>query len=619
MLKEKKDNISIRGSKSLIQEMIAYKWYSVLLPFLACFAKVSLSLVVIILPKVVLDSIEQHDDMQHIFMKLLTLGLFYTAVSIFDLYIHNSITLYSQKFLYKKMNVLWIDKAISMDFNVFTSSKGKNLLEKSRSAISSPNWGIVEYLSKFTALLEAFAGLIVYCFIVGKLQIGIVLLLVLFFGIEFIVGMRIEKKKQKLKDDRAAATRRINYVAYRTRGMQEGKDIRIFSMAGLLKQISQQVINDKRNVEEKAERYMVYHFGVSALLVFLRDGLSYVYLCYRYIQGGLSIGDFTFYFAAITGVGTWLTKLSDSFSSYIETNNFVRDFTEFKELADSEDCEEKTTVNKVPIDIEAPVEIEFKDVSFSYQTMLDGEEKEIPVIDGLNLKINKGEKLAIVGVNGAGKSTFIKLLCGMLRPSKGQILINGIDSKAFSRKDYFKLFAAVFQSSQVLPISIADNIMLNIEEKRDAQRMWKSVELAGLKKKIESLPQKEDTCLVKNISEDGIELSGGQVQRLFLARALYKNAPILVLDEPTAALDPIAENDIYQKYNILAGDNKTSVFVSHRLASTCFCDRIVLMENGKIIEYGTHDELLKLGGKYAEMFEIQSKYYREELDGGMNQ
>lgn len=602
-----KNDIGKRGTRFIVQELVRFKWYSVILPFVACIAQVSLSLILIAMPKVVLDAVEQKDSMERLFTKILILGIIFVAASILNLRFHNAIKMCSQEFLYKKMTVLWIEKAISMDYNVLISNKGKVLLEKARQAISSPNWGIVEFLSKLTNVLEALVGLLVYCVIVGNLNIGIALLLVVFFVIELLVGFRIEKKKQALKDDRANATRRINYIAYGTRGMQEGKDIRVFSMSRLLKEISQWVIKDKRNIEEKAEKLMVYHFSVTALLIFLRDGFAYVYLCCLYIGGGLSIGDFTFYFAAIAGVGSWLTKISDSISSYIETNNFVKDFTEFRELADLEEEGEKEKTN-----IEMPIEVEFKNVSFSYFTMVDGIEKEIRVLEGLNIKINKGEKVAIVGVNGAGKSTFIKLLCGMLRPSKGHIYINGIESSLIPRKEYFNLFAVVFQSSQILPISIADNIMLNIGGNKDVEKMRECIRLAGLQEKIESLPGKENTCLVKGISEEGCELSGGQKQRLFLARALYKDAPFLILDEPTAALDPIAENDIYQKYNALTENGKTSVFVSHRLASTRFCDRIVLMGDGNILECGTHEELMRLGGKYSEMFEIQSKYYKEE-------
>ena len=223
-----KEGVGKRGTKFLVHELFNFKRYSVILPFITCIMQVSLSLVLIIMPKVVLDAVEQKDDLQSLFIKILILGLIFTITSILNMRFHNAIKICSQEFLYKRMTVLWIDKAISMDYNVLISNKGKVLLEKARQAISSPNWGIVEFLDKFTSVLEAASGLVIYCIIVGKLNIFVAFILILFFMIELLVGIRIEKKKQTLKDDRANATRRINYMAYFTRGMQEGKDIRIF-------------------------------------------------------------------------------------------------------------------------------------------------------------------------------------------------------------------------------------------------------------------------------------------------------------------------------------------------------------------------------------------------------
>ncbi len=593
----------MRGIKYFINELRKFKWYSFILPFLACSTKVLLSLIVIILPKIVLDAVEQNESIQSLFSKIMLLSFGLIVISILDMFFHNMITYCSQNFLYKKVNVMWIEKAISMDYHVFISNKGKNLMEKVRTAISSPNWGIVEILSRITSLMEAFLGLVVYCFIVGQLHFVIVIFLLVIFVIEMSVGAFVEKKKQTLKDERANATRRINYIAYRTKGMKEGKDIRIFSMIDLMRDLSSRVIADKREIEEKAENINSYHYFVNAVLIFLRNGFAYLYLCSQFLKGNLSIGDFTLYFAAITGVGTWLTQLANAISQFVETNNYVKDFMDFIQIDEME-------IGK-KAEIKAPIEIEFKDVSFSYFVEEKGEKKEIVVLDHFNIKISKGEKLAVVGMNGAGKTTFIKLLCGFLNPTSGQILVNGMDTVLIPKKDYYALFAAVFQHSQVLPVSIADNVMLKIDEK-DHCKLIHCLELAGLKEKVDSLPKGVDTCLRKTISDEGIELSGGQEQRLFLARALYKDVPFLVLDEPTAALDPIAENDIYQKYNLLVGENKTSVFVSHRLASTSFCDRIILLENGKIKESGTHDALLKLHGTYYQMYEAQSEYYRAE-------
>ena len=208
----------------------------------------------------------------------------------------------------------------------------------------------------------------------------------------------------------------------------------------------------------------------------------------------------------------------------------------------------------------------------------------------------------------------MKLVCGFLDPTEGRILLNGEDIRKFNRNDYYALFSAVFQEFSVLDVTVKENVAQCVDG-IDEARVWQCIDKAGLTEKIKSLPKGIETHLGRRVFKDGVEFSGGQTQRLMLARALYKNAPILVLDEPTAALDPIAENDIYQKYNDMT-HGRTSFFISHRLASTRFCDRIIFVDSGKIAEEGTHDELLKNGGGYAYMFEVQSKYYRSDNQDG---
>ena len=231
-------------------------------------------------------------------------------------------------------------------------------------------------------------------------------------------------------------------------------------------------------------------------------------------------------------------------------------------------------------------------------------------VDNFNMTIEKGQLYGLIGPNGAGKTTLVKLLCGFLDPTEGRVLLNGQDIRPYNRRDYYKLFAAVFQDFSVLSATVAENVA-QCRTGIDEARVWHCLDEAGLTEKVQSLPKQLETQIGREVYEDGIELSGGQTQRLMLARALYKDAPVLVLDEPTAALDPIAENDIYQKYNEMTA-GKTSLFISHRLASTRFCDRILYLKDGRVAEEGTHEELLKRGGGYADLFEVQSQYYREE-------
>lgn len=242
-------------------------------------------------------------------------------------------------------------------------------------------------------------------------------------------------------------------------------------------------------------------------------------------------------------------------------------------------------------------------MSFRYP----GAEKD--TLSHINLTLHPGEKLAVVGMNGAGKTTLIKLLCGFLDPTLGRVLLDGKDIRDYNRRDYYRMFSAVFQEFSLLPGTIAANVA-QTEDNISMEKVRACVEKAGLKEKVESLPQGCETLLNRAVYENAIMLSGGETQRLMLARALYKDAPFVMLDEPTAALDPIAESDIYQKYNRMT-QGKSSVYISHRLASTRFCDRIILIDGGRIAEEGTHEALLKAGGKYAGLYGVQSKYYQE--------
>lgn len=588
----------------LFRNLYEYQRFGVLLPLQGCLAKVFFALVTLYAPKRVLDLLERQVEPADLLKEVLILTIALAIASVWDNNAHNNLDMCSQTFLYRRLIPMWERGMMTMDYEALTSTVGKLKAEKARNAIDNPNRGVVSYLPTLTKVLESLAGLISFSVIIGSLHPGILGLLVCFFGVEMWYTSKVEKKKHGLQEERARVTGKLNYLAYGTRGMQEGKDIRIYGMIPWLKAVTASVIREKDKVETKAANYQMQNLLLTGVLILLRDGLAYGYLIIKFMHTQMNIGDFALYFTAITGLGNWLTGLVSSVGGFLEADYYVESFREFMELpipSNEGTCE---TVSK------APYTFTFEKVSFSY--MREGEEtQEIPVLQNLNLTIAPGEKLAIVGVNGAGKTTLVKLLCGMVSPKEGRVLVNGTDIREIPKKEYYKLFSAVFQHSGVLPVSIAENIMPDIRETQDKARLWQVLRQAGLEKAVMELPEKEMTPLVKEISDGGVELSGGQLQRVLLARALYKDAPVLLLDEPTAALDPLAESEIYERYHRFT-EGKTAVFISHRLASTGFCDRIILLEDGAILEEGTHEELMKVGGKYAEMFHVQSRYYQKE-------
>ena len=229
----------------------------------------------------------------------------------------------------------------------------------------------------------------------------------------------------------------------------------------------------------------------------------------------------------------------------------------------------------------------------------------------MNLTITAGEKLAIIGLNGAGKTTLVKLICGFYTPSEGEILFNGVNIECFERRQYYSLVSVLFQDYVLLPITVRENISSLPADRTDENRMLGAMERADFLERYEKLPNKGDSLLGREINENAVDFSGGEKQKLLLSRALYKEAPLLILDEPTAALDPISENEIYMKYGE-ATKGRTSIYISHRLSSTRFCDRIILLEDGQIVESGTHDSLMAENGKYANLYELQSQYYKDE-------
>lgn len=326
----------------------------------------------------------------------------------------------------------------------------------------------------------------------------------------------------------------------------------------------------------------------------LRDGISYFYIGFLAVTKAITVGDFSMCVSAAGTLYWSLYGIVDGVQSVAQKCAYAHRYIEFLQFPAAMKKGTKTVK-------QGEHTIEFHHVSFKYPRT------EKLVLNDINLTIKSGEHLSIVGLNGAGKTTFIKLLCRLYDVTSGEILVDGMNIKEYSNEEYRKLFAVVFQDFELFAFSLRENIAFG--ERADESEIERVLKLAGLWEDVQKLPNGLDTMIYKSFDENGTDLSGGQRQKTAIARALYRNAPVVILDEPTAALDPVAEYEVYRQFNSLVG-GKTAVYISHRLSSCKFCDRIVVFADDTIKESGTHDELAAIdGGIYAKMFAEQAKYY----------
>jgi len=437
-----------------------------------------------------------------------------------------------------------------------------------------------------------------------------IIFIVISFGIVKISSFFTKRDKIKFSDAMAPTWRKMNYLESTTKNFDFAKDIRLFNMSNaFFNQLSGVNETYKELNRKHHNRMVLWEVSLGSVLI-VQKILMYTWLVYNVVTGAYQISDFVLYvglvstFHASVGYVNWI--YSDMRTNSLMINDY-RNFVDWKE--DRETADEKDGhITEINLD---KFEFRFENVSFKYP----GHDNY--VLKNVNLIIKNGAKLAVVGVNGAGKTTFIKLMMKLYEPSEGRILLNDVDIKEYNREEYFKLFSPVFQNVECFAMPIYQNISFAEEDKTDMNKINEVLEQSGLSEKINSYEKGIHTNLLKIFDKEGIDLSGGEKQRLAMARALYKDGKVVILDEPTAALDALAEDRMYREFkNMIHG--KTAVFISHRLGSTRFCDKIAMFEDGTIVEEGTHEELMAKNGKYAYMFGIQSQYYDEKQKNSDN-
>ena len=434
--------------------------------------------------------------------------------------------------------------------------------------------------------------------IIVTLIIWIVLLFVGLVMLNAFVEGRAKENYEKWDMEKVPIERKTSYFLDLVENVSYGKEIRIYNLSSwLVKKITAHLkLSDEFYIRQTKSYNKSNYFNTFTR--FLREVISYGYLCMKVVKREIGIGDFTMYLAAIAQFSTAMNDVMESVLNIKQFSFYYDALEKYMNIP----CKMREG-EQLPLD-ETKFEIEFRNVSFKY------EKSDTYALKNVNLKIVPGEKLAIVGENGAGKSTFVKLICRLYDPTEGAILLNGTDIRRFEYDSYMKILSVVFQDYKLFAFTVKDNIAF--EEAADVtdEKIEDILIQSGFENRLRKLEKGVHSNIYRNFELDGFEPSGGEGQKLSLARALYKDSPVVILDEPTAALDPRSEYEIYQHFNQMV-KGKTAIYISHRLASCRFCDRILVLMNGQIKEYGTHEELMNKGGIYLEMFHMQAQYYQE--------
>lgn len=578
----------------MVKNWISWDRKSLIYFFIRIPAMVLQPIITAYIPKAIIDCINEGATVKRLTLVVALLSVL-VALTTWLTPFMQELLLGSARIIRMRYAVMAFNKNLNTAYinieNLDGREKNKRAMEFYRGYYSSS----ADFIETCNQLLVCIVGVITSLVLICKINIFMILLILATCAAEFFLLKYLNKKEKWVKDSRSKIFVKFDYYYKLSKDLTASKDIRLYGftdyfIAGIAKLIA--------GLEDITAKYMHQSVTVGstrALLNLARELVAYAYLTYLVCKGRLSVSEFIFYFGIITGFSNWIVSLVYNYSNIERCCNDCQGFRNFIESTEE-------NKNKPGVDFDTVESIEFKNVCYTYPSA------EKSTINNMSFKVNKGENIAIVGENGAGKTTAIKLLCGLYYPTSGDILVNGKSSKSFSADSYFDLFSAVFQDYHFLPMTIAENICAT--GNYDEEKLNSAFEKAGIIDKIHSLPDKEKSFMVKDVYKNAVDFSGGEKQKLLLAKAIYKNAPVLILDEPTAALDPIAENELYLKYNEMTND-KISFFISHRLSSTRFCDKILFIKNGTIAESGTHEELMALKGAYYRMYQVQSYYYQE--------
>ena len=529
----------------------------------------------------------------------------------------------NDELFYEQYHILYAEKFLNMDYADCDKQETRDLFTQIQQSANWGGWGFTYlkmYISDGVEGITGILGAIALTISLFTLKVPesagtlailnnplfIVGILLLILGVTFlgpVLGNKANSIWGELAEESRFGNRIFSHFAFIESGNKEkDMDRRMYRQIELAEHYTKSVnmFGVGSHFAKLQQTTVGFSSGLSSAITAVLSGVVYVFVCLKALGGAFGIGSVTQYVSAVTTLSGNAAMLLDTVNHMRTNAGFLKTIYEFLDIPNSMYRGSLTTEKRA----DRQYEVEFRDVSFKYPG------SDIWALRHVNMKFKVGKRLAIVGENGSGKTTFIKLLCRLYDPQEGQILLNGIDIRKYRYDDYMNIFSVVFQDFQLICQPLGANVAGSMEYDRD--RVHKALIDAGFSDRLATMEKGLDTMLYKDLSEDGVDVSGGEAQKIAIARALYKNAPFIILDEPTAALDPIAEAEIYSKFNDIAGD-KTAIYISHRLSSCKFCDEIAVFHEGAVIQQGTHAALVAdVNGKYYELWHAQAQYYTEK-------
>lgn len=558
----------------------------------------------IYMPKLVVRELEEQRNIMHLGLSVLVVVCILMGCVFFREKVKTRIQ-YGNRKLVQKMSNDYANKMLYVDYKYLEDRKFLTLRNKTKESIFGGSIGdgngaearLQDFLLPFVSTGAVIGNLLLYSYYLYQLTPWLLLILVITNASMFLTNQLQIKYENSYSKELSDAWQKLDYASRKAEDFSMAKDVRLYGMKDWISGLIDKYCKIRLTYKAKGVRAAMLDSTIYAVVSGVYYACFYGCVLHEIWAGDMAISDVVFY----AGLGPALYQITD-YDLIQNIKGIIRSSIAFHRFEIFMNYGENTGEKELPLQKEAPL-LEVKHVSYTYPGA------EEAVLTDFNLRVAPGEKIAIVGVNGAGKTTLMKLICGLLHPTEGKIFLNGMDMEEMEAEERYTHFSCAFQDIQFLPLTIRENISMKMGDEKQDEHIWYCLRQAGMEEAVLSLPHQLDSKMEKSIHDDAVDFSGGQRQKLIFARALYRDTGVLILDEPTAALDALAENEIYERYAEFARD-KTSFFVSHRLSSTQFCDRIILIDGGKVAEEGTHEELLAKNGLYAEMFSMQSQYYK---------